>query len=650
MFAPFEIGTLEDKPSELSNLLQKNEAAIDALCATQKPTYKRFVRALDTLAENLACFFTPVSIMQYTKNSDKTQSAYNAMLPMISAYDTKLNQDERIYAIYQAILERDESLNATQRKILRDSILDFELEGAGKSEAIKARIKAINVEISDLGNRFSQNLLDDTKAFEKIIDSAEDVKGIPQSDLESFAIEGGKWRFTLLPHSFYTVMTHCQNRAAREELYKARATRASQNEAIIERLLALKDEKAKLLGFDNFAEYSIKTKMASNAKEAEDFVRELIQKSRKQAEKELEELQEFAEKNGFNDKLQSYDTAFWSKRLEEYRFNLDDELYKPYFETQNVMGGLLDFLAKLFDISFTAVDTPVWDDSVIVYDLQSEGKTFARLYADLYERAEKRGGAWMDGWQSRMRDESDRSRMPSAYIACNFPAPSEASPSLLRHNDVVTLFHEMGHAIHHLFAAVDERGASGINGVEWDAVEFPSQWLENFAYEPTVLTMFAKHYKTGKKLPKKMIQKLIDAKNFMSATAMLRQNEFALFDLSIYKKPYSANEVQQILDDIRQITSLIKPPPYNKFQNGFSHIFGGGYAAGYYSYKWAEVLSADAFLHFIERGIFDPKTAKSFMREVLSAGSSRSAMENFEAFMGRKPNSAALLKLSGIEE
>lgn len=649
MFEPFNTGDLSAKPQELKNLLAANEAAIERLL-TQKPyRYKTFVRPMQLLDEKLARFFTPIGIVQYTKNSPQTQEAYSAMLPLMSEYETKLSQDERIYGAYKEILATDQGLSAAQKKVLTDSILDFELEGAGADAATKDRIKELNLRDSDLDNQFSQNLLDATKAFERIVENPADVAGIPESDLEGLAIEGGKWRFSLMPHSFHAYMTYGPNRAIREEIYKAYVTRAPENEALIEELLANRHEKAQLLGFKNYAELSLKTKMAPSVEQVERFILELIDQSRPQAQKEIAELKAFAAQNGFEGELCSFDTGFWAKKLEEQKFDLDEELYRPYFEAESVTAGLFDFVGQLFGVTFTKTQAPVWDESVRVFDLQRDGKTFARFYADLFAREEKRGGAWMDNWQSRMRGTDDELMPPSAYIACNFPPPAKGKPSLLRHDDVVTLFHEMGHAIHHLFSEVDERDVSGISGVEWDAVEFPSQWLENFAYEPAVLRMFAKHHKTGEVLPENMIQKLIDAKNFLSASGLLRQCEFSLFDLRIHKGPHTAREVQAILDEVRQKTALIAPPSYNKFQNGFSHIFSGGYAAGYYSYKWAEVLSADAFYAFVEKGIFERGTARRFAEEVLSAGGSRGAMQNFKAFMGREPDSKALLKLSGID-
>ncbi|MDR3162713.1 MAG: M3 family metallopeptidase [Helicobacteraceae bacterium] len=648
MFEEFNADDLAGKPERFKQLLRENSEKIKRLASQKNPTYLSFVRPLQELEENLCVFFSPITILQETKNSPETQKAYICMLPMISKYHTRLSQNQRVYKAYNAILRTDGSLTDEQIKVLNDLIVDFEMEGAKSDTKTKKRVREINVRLSELGNDFGQNLLEATKSFEKEITDPKDVSGIPQSDLSAFKSGKNRWRFSLLPHSYHTIMTYCHNRAIREEFYRAYVTRAPQNEAIITEMLALKHEKATLLGFASYAEYSVKTKMAGSAETAKKFVTDLIAKGRKQGEEELRTLQNFAKENGFEGRLESYDLDFWSKRLERKLFDVDDELYKPYFETKNVMLGLFDLLCKMFGVEFVPTKAKTWDQSVEAFDLRKNGKTFARLYADLYERKEKRGGAWMDSIQTRMVNAKGNILPPSAYIACNFPAPAKNLPSLLRHEDIATLFHEMGHAIHHLFSEADERDASGINSVEMDAVEFPSQWLENFAYEPSALRLFAKRYKTGEALPEALEKKLDDAKNFQSAISMLRQCLFALFDLNVYEGAFDADGVQAVLDAARDETSLTRPPSYNKFQNGFSHIFGGGYAAGYYGYKWAEALSADAFFEFTKKNIFDCETAERFKREVLSAGAKRKALENFAAFMGRAPDASALLRLRRI--
>jgi oligopeptidase A len=430
-------------------------------------------------------------------------------------------------------------------------------------------------------------------------------------------------------------------------MYKAYTTRAPENDAIMAEILTLRDEKAKLLGFDNYAQLSLETKMARSPEEVEQFLMELATQSLPQAQKELETLQAFAQKEGCA-ALQSFDTGYYSKKLEKATFELDEELYRPYFEKQSVVNGLFDFLNNFFKISFERIDEEAWDKKVEAFVLKKDGESFAKIYMDLESREDKQGGAWMGDWRTHAKTLNDKVQLPIAYIVCNFAPSSETTPSLLKHDDVVTLFHEMGHALHHLFSRVEEPFVSGISGVEWDAVEFPSQFLENFAYEAKVLKMFAKHYQNGELLPDAMIDKLIEAKNFQSALGMLRQLEFGLFDIRIHNALHSAKEVQIILDNVRETTALLKPPAYNRFQHGFTHIFSGGYAAGYYSYKWAEVLSADAFYCFVDNGIFHDETAQAYIDNVLAKGGSRTAIENFTAFMGREPDPTALIRLSGI--
>jgi oligopeptidase A len=374
---------------------------------------------------------------------------------------------------------------------------------------------------------------------------------------------------------------------------------------------------------------------------------ELAVSSQSQAKAELAELQALAKKEG-QETIQSFDTAYYSEILKKEKYAIDEEAYRPYFEQKSVVQGLFDFLNKLLGIEFRAAEATLWDEKASAYDLYFDGRLRSRLYIDLEARSSKRGGAWMNNWQTHCKDENGETILSSAYIVCNFPASSDTNPSLLRHDDVVTLFHEMGHALHHMMSAVNENSVSGVNGVEWDAVEFPSQLLENFAYEPQVLRLFAKHYESGEVLSNEMINKLDKARNFQSALSMLRQLEFSLFDFKLHMKLHTGDEVQALLDSIRDEYGLLKPPNYNKFQNGFAHIFAGGYAAGYYSYKWAEVLSADAFFHFVDNGIFEEEIAASYRDIILGLGGSESMSVLFEKFMGRELDTTGLLRLNGI--
>jgi len=630
---------------DLEALVLKNEQKIEELLAQKEKTYANFVRPLELMDEELGEFFTPLSHLNSVKNDEQTQEIYTQALPIITNYSTKLSQNIDIYHAYKEI-EAKEQLNQEQKRVLELNILQFELSGAHLDTKTKERLQEINIKKSELSNQFSQNLLDATNSYEYIIEDEADVEGLSQSDKESakFVDEDGKvkYRFTLQMPSYLAYMTYGKNPKIREELYKAYTTRAPQNGAIIDEILALRDEMSHLLGFQNYAEYSLASKMAKTPQDVLDFLNDLLKNSKKQAKEELLELQTFAKKE-----LQSFDVAYYSELLKKEKYDLDEELYRPYFEQNSVVFGLFEFLHQLFDIEFQKVSEVLWDEKAVAYDVVKDKEVIARLYMDLEARKGKRGGAWMDDWQTHYVDETKH--LASAFIVCNFPPSSDENPSLLRHDDVVTLFHEMGHALHHMLSNVSESGVSGVHGVEWDAVEFPSQFLENFAYEPKVLKMFAKHYETQEVLSDEMIEKLVKSKNFLSALAMLRQLEFSLFDFQLHLKKYQGDEVQALLDSIREETSLIKPPKYNKFQNGFAHIFAGGYAAGYFSYKWAEVLSADLFFSVVDEGIFHSKSAQKYFEIILQGGGSRSMMELFIQLQGRKPDPKALLRLNGIQ-
>ncbi len=645
-FLEFDLD-LEHFIENLRTRLDENRKTIATLLATKEKCYANFIKPFELLEERLDHFFTPLSHINAVENSERTQQVYSEALPLLSEYGTEIGQNLDIFKAFEAIKQSEyEQLNPEQQRVIDLNILGFTLSGAHLDDEKKARLKAINLRKSDLTNNFSQNLLDATNAYEKIITDAADVEGIPPSDLDTAAFEeDGKsgWKFTLQMPSYLAYMTYGPNREIREELYKAYTTRAPENAAIIDELLALRQESAKLLGFENYAELSLASKMAPDTKTVVSFLEELAAKSKHQAAEELQMLQSMCDTP-----LESFDTAYYSEKLKKAQYDLDEEEYRPYFEQQSVVSGFFDFLGHLFGVTFQPATCKLWNEKARAYDLYVDDTLRARLYLDLEARKSKRGGAWMHNWQTHCSDEDGNVQLASAFIVCNFPPSSATSPSLLRHDDVVTLFHEMGHALHHQLSVVNENGVSGVNGVEWDAVEFPSQFLENFAYEPKVLRLFARHHQTGEVLPDVMIERLVRAKNFLSAMAMLRQLEFATFDFKLHMDHYEGDGVQKLLDSIREGTSLIKPPSYNRFQNGFSHIFSGGYAAGYYSYKWAEVLSADAFFAIVDQGIFDTKLGRDYLDILLSKGGSRSMQQLFMELMDREPQSESLLRLSGI--
>lgn len=647
-FAEFKLN-LETFITDLTALIESNHKTIDTLLAIPEKTYANFVRPFDLMEEDLELLFTPLSHINAIKNSEESQKVYADALPILTDYSTFVGQNLDIYEAFKSIKTNEYgALTTEERRILDLNILHFELAGAHLDDASKERLAQINLRKSTLTNDFSQNILDATNAYEKIITDPADVEGIPESDLENARFEEDgitKYRFTLQMPSYIAYMTYGPNRAIREELYRAYTTRAPQNGAIIDELMALRQESAKLLGFENYAEYSLESKMAPNTESVLKFLNELVDASRRQGQKELEELRAIAP----DIDLQSYDTAYYGEILKKAQYDIDEEEYRPYFEQHSVMEGMFTFLNQLFGLRFVRQEIELWDPKASAYDIYEGDELTARVYFDLEARKDKRGGAWMHNFQTHHCDSAGCTHLSSAFVVCNFPPSSENSPSLLRHDDVVTLFHEMGHTIHHLLSKVKEHGVSGVNGVEWDAVEFPSQFLENFAYEPKVLKLFAKHHESGEVLSDAMIEKLIRAKNFQSGMFMLRQIEFSLFDFELHSKLHQGEEIQTLLDSIRERTALIKPPAYNKFQNGFSHIFSGGYSAGYYSYKWAEVLSADAYYAIVDEGIFGSELARRYKEIVLERGGSQSMQELFVEMMGRECDSKNLLRLSGIE-
>ncbi len=647
-FSEFKLN-LETFIADLTTLIDINHQTIESLLAISDKTYANFVRPFDLMEEDLELLFTPLSHINAVKNSEESQKVYADALPILTDYSTFIGQNLAIYEAFKRVKEAEyDSLNTEQRRILDLNILHFELAGAHLDDTSKERLAEINLRKSTLTNDFSQNVLDATNAYEKIITDPADVEGLPESDLENARFEEDnttKYRFTLQMPSYIAYMTYGPNRAIREELYRAYTTRAPQNSKIIDELMALRQESAALLGFENYAEYSLASKMAPNTASVLKFLDELIDASRQQGMRELDELRAIAP----NIDLQSYDSAFYGEILKKAQYDIDEEEYRPYFEQHSVMEGMFAFLHELFGIRFVRQSIELWDEKASVYDIYENDILTARVYFDLEARKNKRGGAWMHNFQTHCEDTQGCTHLSSAFVVCNFPPSSESSPSLLRHDDVVTLFHEMGHTIHHLLSKVKEHGVSGVNGVEWDAVEFPSQFLENFAYEPKVLKLFAKHFESGEILSDEMINKLIRAKNFQSGMFMLRQIEFSLFDFKLHSKLYQGDEIQALLDSIRERTALIKPPAYNKFQNGFSHIFSGGYSAGYYSYKWAEVLSADAYYAIVDEGVFGSELARRYKEVVLGKGGSQSMQELFVEMMGRECETKNLLRLSGIE-
>ena len=649
MFQNFHIDNLDNFPKQLDTLLNEQRTIIDTITKSDDTNYATVLKPLQDLDEELGLFFTPLSHLNSVMNSEETQKAYEESLPLLSKFGSEMAQNVELFKkIEQIKADTDEA-----KTVVQHDIRDFVLSGVNLPKEEKKRMEEISLKLSELSNNFSQNLLDATNAYELIIEDAKDVEGLPQTDIDAAKEEvDGKtvYKFTLQIPSYLAYMTYGSNRTYRKELSKAYSTRAPENAEVIDQILALKNEKAKLLNFDSYAQYALETRDASKESDVITFLDDLADAALPQAKNELSELKAFALKSDGIEDLAGYDLAYYSEKLKKEKFDFDDTMTKPYFEQEKVLNGLLDIVSELFGVDFKPADVPTWHSCVKPFDIFDNGKLSGRIYFDLEARKEKRGGAWMNDWETHYVDSEGKTHLASAFIVCNFSATTETTPSLLRHNDVVTLFHEMGHAIHHLFGKCEERSVSGINGVAWDVVEFPSQFLENFAYESAILKRFGFHYESGEPISDALMAKIKEAKNYQAALGILRQVEFSLFDFQLHQDLYQGEEVQSLLDGIREKTSLLPAPKYNKFQHGFAHIFAGGYAAGYYSYKWAEVLSADAFFECIdEKNGFDKEKAKGYKEYILANGGSEEMSELYTQWLGRKADVKSLIKLYEID-
>jgi len=610
MLQNFYIDNLENFPKELNTLLNQQRSIIEEITKSNDTSYETVLKPLQDLDEELGLFFTPLSHLNSVMNSDETQKAYEASLPLLSKFGSEMAQNVELFKKIEQIKASSEEV----KMVVKHDVRDFILSGINLPETQKKRMEEISLKLSELSNNFSQNLLNATNAYELIIEDAKDIEGMPDSDIDTAKVEiDGKtvYKFTLQIPSYLAYMTYGPNREYRKTIAKAYATRAPENAEVIDQILALKNEKSKLLGFDSYAQFALETRDANKEEDVISFLNDLAKAALPQAKNELAELKAFALKTDGIKDLASYDVAYYSEKLKKEKFNFDDTMTKPYFEQEKVLNGLLDIVSELFTVTFKPSDVPTWNDCVKSFDIFDNGKLSGRIYFDLEARKEKRGGAWMNDWETHYVDSEGKTHLASAFIVCNFSPSTKTTPSLLRHDDVVTLFHEMGHAIHHLFGKCKERSVSGINGVAWDVVEFPSQFLENFAYEAAILKRFGFHYENAEPISAELMAKIKETKNYQAALGILRQVEFSLFDFTLHQGLYQGEEVQALLDSIREKTSLLPVPKYNKFQHGFAHIFAGGYAAGYYSYKWAEVLSADAFFSCLDdKSGFDKEAAK----------------------------------------
>jgi oligopeptidase A len=619
-----------------------------------------WLRRLEHINIEIERVWGPVSHLNSVVSSPPLREAFNRCLPLIAEFGTELGQNETLYRHFNALQAKVGAAKPVERQLIANALRDFRLGGVTLTGAPRQRFREIMQQLAAQQAKFEQNVMDATDAFEHHATDRTALAGLPQFVLDraaALAAERGLQGYLLRldPPTYQTVLAHAESPSLREKYYQAWVTRASDrgphagqfdNSALIEEILALRHEAAQLVGFKTFAEFSLATKMAESPRRVIEFLRDLAQRSRAVAREELAMLTEYAGR-----KLESWDVNFYAERLKQEKLKLAEEELRPYFPLPRVLDALFKLAGTLFDLRVTEARPPdVWHDSVRYYELKrADGTLVGSFFTDLFARPNKRGGAWMNGCVSRAKVNGG-SQAPIAHLVCNFNSPSGDTPSLLTHMEVVTLFHEFGHALHHLLTEVDYPSVAGTNGVAWDAVELPSQFLENFTWRPEVLRDMGRHYQTGAPLPADKIEQLNRSRTFLAGIAMVRQIEFALFDFRLHDEytPERGSRVQEILDDVRREVAVVEPPAYNRFAHAFGHVFGGGYAAGYYSYKWAEVLAADAFAAFEEAGVFDRATAERFRRAVLATGGSRNALDAFVEFRGRQPSLDALLKQSGI--
>jgi oligopeptidase A len=655
----------EHVTSAVDALLEENRALVEQhATSAEAPTWEGFVAPLDDANERLSRAWGQVGHLNAVMNSPELREVYNGNLPKITQYYTELGQHQGLFTKFKALRNGGEftALSRAQKKIVENELRDFRLGGAELAPDGKARFKDISERLSQLSSRFSDNLLDATNAFSHFVSDAAQTRGIPADVLatarEAAQSEGKSgWKFTLHAPSYLPVMQYAEHRALRELMYRAYVTRASEfgkaewdNTALITEIVKLRREQARLLDFATYAEYSLEPKMAESPRQVLDFLSELAARAKPYAERDLKEVADFARAELGLGKLEAWDLAFASEKLRLKRYAFSDQEVKQYFPETRVLPGMFKLVETIYGLTIEPATAPVWHPSVRFYAIRDRsGQRVGEFYVDLYARPPKRGGAWMDEAVTR-RIRDGRVQAPVAYLNCNFSAPVGGKPALFTHEEVNTLFHEFGHGLHHLLTRVDHLGVSGINGVEWDAVELPSQFMENFCWEWDVLRPMTAHVDTGEPLPRALFDKMLAAKNFQSGMQTVRQLEFALFDLHLHHDfdPDGAKSALALLDEVRSRVAVMPPPAYNRFPHNFSHIFAGGYAAGYYSYKWAEVLSADAYSLFEENGVLDPRTGQRFWDEILGMGGSRPALESFVAFRGREPRMDALLRHNGM--
>ncbi|MEO8039041.1 MAG: M3 family metallopeptidase [Betaproteobacteria bacterium] len=649
----------------VDSLLAENRSLIAKLASdVATASWDNFVQPLEDANERLYRAWGQVAHMNAVMNGPELREVYNANLPKLSQYGSELSQHEGLFRKYRAIHASPEfaQLVPARRRVVENRLRDFRLGGAELSEEKKSRFKAVAERLSELSSRFSDNVLDATNAFSHLVTDASEVDAIPDDVLAAAAeaaIADGKvgWKFTLHMPSYLPLMQYATHRPLRETMYRAYVTRASElgapghdNTSLIGEILALRREQAQLLGYGSFADVSLEPKMAESPAQVLTFLRDLAARARTFGRRDLDDLRAFARDTLGLPELAAWDIPWASEKLRVARYAFSEQEVKQYFPEERVIAGMFKVVETLYGLSIAADEAPVWHPDVHFFRItDGAGRMVGQFYMDLYARPTKRGGAWMDEAMARRRIVGGI-QQPVAYLNCNFSAPMPGRSALFTHDEVITLFHEFGHGLHHLLTQVEDLAVSGINGVEWDAVELPSQFMENFCWEWDVLSRMTRHIETGEPLPRALFDKMLEAKNFQSGLQTLRQIEFALFDMRIHHELDPNGDVgpMQILDEVRSEIAVLVPPTYNRFSHSFSHIFAGGYAAGYYSYKWAEVLSADAYSLFEEHGVLDPHIGQRFLREILGVGGSRPALESFRAFRGREPQIDALLRHNGM--
>jgi oligopeptidase A len=649
----------------IDQLLQENRALIERQVADDvPPTWHELIEPIEDASERLERAWGAVGHLNAVQNSPALREVYNANLPKITQYYSELSQHQPLFRKIAALHAGAEfaTLVQAQRKIIENDLRDFRRGGVDLPEPKRTRFKSIQERLSALESKFNDNLLDATNAFAHYVTADKEVAGIPQDVLqtarEASQAEGKSgWKFTLHAPSYLPVMQYADDRKLRELMYRAYVTRASEfgapeldNTSLIAEIVGLRREMALLLGFNNYAEYSLEPKMAESPSQVIEFITQLSERAKPHARRDADEVKTYARESLNIGQPEAWDFAYASEKLRLARFAFSDQEVKQYFPETAVLPGMFKLVETLYGLTIEVTAAPTWHPDVRFFSIHDRDRNMVgQFYIDLYARPSKRGGAWMDVAISRRRKKG-RVQHPVAYLNCNFSAPVGGKPALFTHDEVITLFHEFGHGLHHLLTRVDYLGVSGINGVEWDAVELPSQFMENFCWEWDVLAPMTRHVETGAPLPRELFEKMLAAKNFQSGLATVRQIEFSLFDLHLHYdfEPRGAKTALQLLDEVRARVAVLIPPAYNRFPNNFSHIFGGGYAAGYYSYKWAEVLSADAYSLFEENGVLDPAIGSRFRNEILGVGGSRPALESFVAFRGREPKIDALLRHSGM--